>query len=190
MHVILFTVGHCNMISHPSWKAYWRNVTCKRMYLWDVWILHVNWNIFLCVIILSLSCMCRLWKVQQAEAAHIHPSWNGKDPYRYDAALLRLSIRVTVPTPVLADTNFHLYPNLQFHMLTLLTGLEIVEMNADADGIFRLKRCLYNGIVLSTDLWQYKSSLVPIWNRSSIWKLKTQGWHTQHLLYFCMKPLH
>ena len=95
------------------------------------------------------------WKVQKAEAAYIHPNWKGENLYGYDAALLRLSIRITVPIPVLADTNFHLYPNLQFHMSMLLAGLEIVEADGKADGISRPKRCLYNGTGILTDHWQY-----------------------------------
>ena len=90
--------------------------------------------------------LCWFSKVQKAEATHIHPAWRGEHLYRYDAALLRLSVRVPIPTPVLADTKFFLCSNLQFHSFIALAGREIAEMDVKVDGILRPKRCVYEGM--------------------------------------------
>ena len=101
-------------------------------------------------------------KVQQAEATYIHPNWRGKYLYKDDAALLRLSVRVPIPTPVLADTKFFLHSNLRFHSFTLLAGLQIVEMDVNGDSIFRRKRCVYKSTGILTDILICMSLLLPI----------------------------
>ena len=179
----IIVICELQSITHHSWKIYCcksplqANVLVKRASpLCQSGYIFVHYHF-------ETALFCSL-KVQQAEATHIHPTWRGNYPYGYGAAVLRLSVRVPIPTPVLADTKFHIYPNLQFRSFTVLTGLKIVEMDVKADGIFFPKRCIYKGTGISTDLVLWTSLLLPIWNRWSLRQPETRGSHIQDWFYF------
>ena len=87
-------------------------------------------------------------KELHSQLAYIHPEWKQRSGSAYDAAILRLSIRIPIPTPVLAAPEFRLDPDDWLYTLKLRYMSGTAELNDRESQICVARDNFLNGTLL------------------------------------------